>query len=80
MGFIESAVYFLLAIGANVLGLYYAMTGLEPDACALSIGFCLVLMAWVLARLWWLDGASARRHKRRMKQIDKEIDQHKRRL
>ena len=74
MSFLESAVYFVAFVGSCLVGLYYTLTGINPDACILGTFSALAIGLWVAMRLVWLDGAHARAHRRRMKEIDKQIE------
>jgi hypothetical protein len=74
MNFYEAAAYFLAFMACCVAGLYYTLTGINPDACILGTFAAIAIGIWVALRLVWLDGAHARAHRRRMKQIDKDIE------
>lgn len=79
MSFLESALYFLAFMASCLAGLYYTLSGINPDACILGTFGALAIGVWVGIRLVWLDGAALRAHKRRMKEIDKDIERARRR-
>lgn len=79
MSFLESAVYFVAFMACCLAGLYYTLSGIYPDACILGTFGALAIGLLVAIRLIWLDGAHARTHRRRMKEIDKDIERARKR-
>lgn len=73
MNTIETTIYVVTSLALCVGGLYYTLSGIDPQGCAWSTLGLLVVGAIALARMLWTGTA----HNREMKRIRKEINKTK---
>lgn len=67
---LETTLYVVLALGIDLAGLYYTLSGIEPHGCTLAVAGMLVVGAIAMVRCTWIGGA----HSREMRKIYKEIN------